>query len=338
MLVQFVCFLRLLTGSLYAAFITVAFWSDAQADQFPAASWELSKELKLEHQKEPRTYRLFAPKGSPAKPKRPFPVVILLHGHGGSAGQIIGAKKQKAPHSVWKAIAARESLILIIPNGLMAKDRKQGWNDARGIPQNPKSDDVGFLERLIEVVGRSHPLDQKKIYATGISNGGHLALRLAVEKSEKYAAVAAVAAANPDPIFKSHPKRPISVLIMNGTSDRFMPYGGGEMIRKRGKVQSTDDTITYWAQHNRCGPEFESTVFPNLSRRDQCTAIGKTFSNAKTKAEVSLIRIQDGGHNEPSILQPYSRLFLAVTGRQNQDIEMAEEVWKFFSDKTLIGR
>lgn len=291
----------------------------------------LSANQSLKHEGQPRSYRIYVPDPIPKKPRA---AVLLLHGHGGSADQLLGVTGRQAPYQLWMPIADRENLILIIPDGLVGPDRRQGWNDARNIATNPDSNDVDFLIRLIETVAESYPIDFNRVYVTGMSNGGHMALRLAAEVPERFAAVAAVAAANPDPIFARKPQHPISVLLMNGTNDRFLPYDGGKMIRNRGKVQSTDESIRYWVTHNDCEGNPRSIQYADRSKTDGCTASRTTYRNATTNVEVAVVRIFGGGHAEPSIQQPYSRLFLAVIGAQNQDIEMADEIWKFFQDKS----
>ncbi|TWT79738.1 Alpha/beta hydrolase family protein [Planctomycetes bacterium CA13] len=293
--------------------------------------WSLSEKQTLNHQGRARSYRVYAPEPHPRKPSA---AVLLLHGHGGSADQLMGVTGRQAPYRLWMPIAEKEALILIIPDGLVSPDGKQGWNDARHLSTNPDSDDVAFLSDLIETVAESCPIDLKKIYVAGTSNGGHMALRLAAEAPEKFAAVAAIAAANPQPIFARQPKHPVSVLLMNGTDDRIVPYQGGKMIRNRGEVQSTDDSIRYWVKHNHCAQTPHSIRYPDRTKADGCTAFCDTYTNAETNVEVAVVRIDRGGHAEPSIKQPYSRLYLAIIGAQNQDIEMADQIWKFFEGKT----
>ncbi|MFK8111057.1 MAG: PHB depolymerase family esterase, partial [Rubripirellula sp.] len=250
---------------------------------------------------------------------------------------LIGVTGRQAPYRLWMPVAEREQLVLIIPDGLAGPDGKQGWNDSRGLKTNPDSDDVTFLHNLIETVAESCAIDRQRVFAAGTSNGGHMALRLAVETPQTYAAVAAVAAANPSPVFARPPKQPISVMLMNGTADRILPYEGGEMIRHRGKVQSTDDSIRYWVTHNRCAVKPRLVQYPDRSKSDGCTASSRTYTNAETNVEVAVVRIEGGGHTEPSIKEPYSRLYLAITGRQNRDIEMADQIWAFFRAKTVGG-
>ena len=294
--------------------------------------WSLSKKQILIDKGKSRSYRIYSPEPLPSKP---CAAVLLLHGHGGSADQLMGVTGRQAPYRLWMPIAEREPLILIIPDGLVGPDGKQGWNDARSLTSSPDSDDVAFLNSLVETIAESCPIDREKVYAAGTSNGGHMALRLAAEAPQKYAAVAAVAAANPSPVFSRKPKHPVSVLLMNGTADRILPYDGGKMIRNRGEVQSTDDSIRYWVTHNNCEQKPRSIQYPDRSKTDGCTASCSTYTNAISNVEVAVVRIDGGGHAEPSIKQPYSRLFLAITGAQNQDIEMANRIWMFFEGKTI---
>jgi len=295
------------------------------------AIWTLSDKQTINHKGLSRSYRVYAPD---PPPKTPCPAVLLLHGHAGSADQLMGVKGRQSPYRLWLPIAERTSLILIIPDGLTGPDGKQGWNDARNLASNPKSDDVAFLTRLVETVSNTNPIDMNRVFAMGTSNGGHMALKLAAETPEKFAAVAAVAAANPEPIFAHKPQHPISVLLINGTADRILPYNGGKMIRDRGEVQSTDESIQFWVGHNGCDETPRNFEYPDGSQKDGSTASLATYTNAKTGVEVSLLRILGGGHAEPSEKQPYSRLFLAIVGAQNRDIEMAEEIAKFFEGKS----
>jgi|GEM_PF-6249279 len=80
----------------------------------------------LSIQGDARKYHLFLPN----QPKSAN-LLTLLHGHGGSADQIIGLENSKAPFKVWLDIAKRENLILIIPDGAPGLNDNKGWNDCR---------------------------------------------------------------------------------------------------------------------------------------------------------------------------------------------------------------
>ena len=281
-----------------------------------------------------RTYDLYIPTGLGTTPR---PLIFLLHGHGGSVSQLTGQNGNAAPHRVWLEIAEREKLILVIPSGALSPDGNLGWNDCRADAEsNPKTDDVKFIRELIQTVVKSYAIDRSRIFASGISNGGNMALRLALELSDQIAAVAVVASAMPKVNECGPPAHPVSVLFMNGTADPLLPYEGGEVAKgwgKRGSVISTDASVHYWIKHNHTKTEPEVKQFPQSKRGGHSSVIRYRYSGGKEGTEVVLYKIEGGGHTEPSIKERYSGPFELAVGSQNGDIEMADEVWQFFKDK-----
>lgn len=86
---------------------------------------------------------------------------------------------------------------------------------------NQKVDDVGFVSDLIEDLAKNFPIDRKRVFATGISNGGMLSYRLACELSDKIAAIAPVAATGG--ITECKLKRPVPTLHFHGKKDSCIP-------------------------------------------------------------------------------------------------------------------
>jgi len=281
-----------------------------------------------------RTYDLYIP-SDPGTSSHPL--IFLLHGHGGSVSQLTGQNGNAAPHRVWLEIAEREKLILAIPSGALSPDGNPGWNDCRADAEsNPKTDDVKFIRELIQTVAKSYAIDRSRIFASGISNGGNMALRLALELSDQIAAVAVVASAMPKVNACGPPAHPVSVLFMNGTTDPLLPYEGGEVAKgwgKRGSVISTDASVHYWIKHNQTKTEPEVKQFPQSKQGGRSSVTRYRYSGGKEGTEVVLYKIEGGGHTEPSIKELYSGPFELQVGLQNCDIEMADEVWCFFKDK-----
>jgi polyhydroxybutyrate depolymerase len=283
-----------------------------------------------------RTYDLYIPTGLGTTS---HPLIFLLHGHGGSVSQLTGQNGNAAPHKVWLEIAECAKLILAIPSGSLSlsPEGNLGWNDCRADAEtNPKTDDVKFIGELIQTVARSYPVDRSRIFASGISNGGNMALRLALELSDQFAAVAVVASAMPKVNECDPPAHPVSVLFMNGTADPLLPYEGGEVAKawgKRGSVISTDASVHYWITHNQTKTEPEVKQFPQRKRGDRSSVTRYRYSGGKADTAVVLYKVDGGGHTEPSIKERYSGPFELVVGSQNGDIEMADEVWYFFKDK-----
>ena len=160
-----------------------------------------------------------------------------------------------------------------------------------------------------------------------------MAIRLAQEIPSKLKAFAAIVASNPVNSKCANSKTPISALFMNGTNDPFLPYLGGQMTKKRGKVLSTEKSIKYWIERNQTDTTATIKNITNLNKRDKSKVKKIMYSNGLNNTEVILYKILDGGHTEPSIDERYGRFFKRFVGEQNGDIEMAHQVWNFFKTK-----
>lgn len=270
--------------------------------------------------------------------QQPRPLVLLLHGHGGDADGITGENGRSSPYKAWFTIADREGLLLVIPDGEVASDGYRGWNDCRQDAQsNPSTDDVAFLNALVDQIAQQYPVDKRRVYANGTSNGGNMVYRLAQESADRYRAVAAVVAAMPVKNDCSHMQAPVPVLIMNGTDDPILPYAGGAVGRResdkqaRGSVLSTKDSVAYWLANNGIQSEPVVKDYPDIVRRDRSQVHVRQYLHGKKNSEVILYEIRGGGHTEPSLTEHYGKLYKLIVGPQNMDIEMAEEVWAFFN-------
>lgn len=281
-----------------------------------------------------RTYDVYLPN---KYSRNLSPLVLLLHGHRGDADVMTGENNKTAPYKVWLTIAEREGWVLLIPDGEFGSDNYRGWNDCReNATTNPETDDVKFLNKLIDTVSEEYPIDKDRIYAHGTSNGGNMVFRLALESGEKYRAIAAVVAAMPEKNKCEESKVPISVLVMNGTDDPILPYHGGAVGKRkshkkeRGSVISTSDTIKYWLSTNGITSKPRVKILPDRNKRDGGTVRVEHYFRGENDTEVVLYEIGGAGHTEPSLSEHYRRFYKIVVGKQNKDIEMAEEVWEFF--------
>lgn len=283
-----------------------------------------------------RSYDYYIPNNLGSSPR---PLIILLHGGGSRSEDLTGTSGFKAPYTVWMDIAEEEKLILLYPDGALNSEGGQGWNDCRAdTDTNPTTNDVGFISALIDEFAMSFDIDINRIYVSGSSNGGLMSLRLAQELSDKVAAVAPVLGAIPAVNECAAPTHPISVLLMNGTSDTRLPYNGGvinAVAGNRGTILSTQESIEFWIGFNQTNLSPVVQDFEDVNGLDQSTVKSFTYTGGIEDTEVVLYKISGGGHVEPSILEQYSLLLELSLGKQNHDIEMAREVWKFFKDKKL---
>ncbi len=278
-----------------------------------------------------REYHLYLPEEHQERP-----LVVLLHGNGSNNDELLGLSSNiTAPYRVWMEIAEENDLILVVPNGSQGDSGKRGWNDCRNDAEgNPEEDDVDFISDLLGHLEDVYEYDANKVYVCGTSNGGHMAYRLAEELPSKITAFASIVssiAANSQCI---ESETPVSCLFMNGTEDGILPFEGGEMKSDRGLVLSSEESIDYWITKNQTDKQAIVVEFDDLDVNDSSSVRKSTYSNGLNNTEVVLYEIEGGGHTEPSIKERYSNVFKILVGEQNGDIEMAEEVWNFFKNKS----
>jgi len=263
------------------------------------------------------------------------PLVLILHGHGGSSDQSLGLGTGKAVQEVWLDVAEENDFIVVVPNGELGPEDTRGWNDCReDAVGNPSTDDVEFLSKLIDKMKDEFNHDSDRVYVAGVSNGGFMAFRLVQEIPSKIAAFTSIVITNPINSICIDSDEAISALYMNGTQDPLAPYNGGQVLGNRGAVFSTEESINYWVERNQTDAEPIYESIPDLDPDDNSTVEKFTYANGTNGSEVVLYRVNGGGHTEPSLSVKYSQLYLDIVGEQNHDLEMADEVWSFFEDKS----
>lgn len=233
-------------------------------------------------------------------------------------------------------------MVIVALDGTKGGDGYQGWDDCRGdAPGNPKTDDVAFARAVVVRLEREERIDPGRIYATGMSNGGFMAFRLALQLDPPLAAIAAVSSAMAAESLCGPPARAVSVLVIAGTADPLVPYGGGQVRilgRSRGAAVSIERSVASWRQVDGVMGPLVSEVLPHLGgTEDPTRALRTVWSAPGGSVQVELVRIDGGGHIEPSVSQRYGGLYQRLVGRQNHDLESAEEAWRFFKDKRAVA-
>src|SRR3989304_2716891 len=126
----------------------------------------------------------------------------------------------------FSGLADREGFIAVYPDAV-----ERNWNDARDAPniqaQRENGEEFVFIGALIPLLTREFGIDPRRVYSTGISNGAFMSQRLAVELSDRIAAIAPVVGGMAPRLRERTPKTPVSVLVMNGTDDPLVPSQGG---------------------------------------------------------------------------------------------------------------
>lgn len=276
----------------------------------------------LKHDGEDRRWLLFEPS---AELPRPAPLVIALHGGGGVAEKLDGTTNGQIARE-----ARARGWRVVYPVGL-----DKGWNDGRApVTANDrrlvKADDVGFLDALIDDLIARELADPARIYVMGISNGGFMAQYLALKRAPRLAAAAAVTAQVIEAWADQAPTTPVPVLLMNGTKDPLIPYGGGQIVvlgRERGVVRSTEASAAWWARHARC-PEPVTTSLPDTRPKDGTRVHTVRYTGCAGGAEVLLYRVEGGGHTWPGGKQYLPK---GMIGPVSRDIKAVPHIFEFFA-------
>lgn len=269
-----------------------------------------------------RTYIVHIPSGV----HEPLPLVIALHGGGGSS-------EKMANLSGFDALSDREGFAVVYPQGV-----ENHWNDGRDIQEyrahREDIDDVKFISTVIDILSGEVAIDENRIYAVGISNGAMMACRLACELSDRIAAIAMVAGAMPVDLHGiCSPSKEISVLVMNGVDDPLVLWEGGEIQAGRrhiGVAMSVSDTVMYWVRANGC-EESPSVAWLPDTHEDGCSVRKETYGKGNQGTEVVLYAIEGGGHTWPGGPQYAAE---GLIGKTCYDIKASEVIWEFFQEHT----
>ena len=256
-----------------------------------------------------RSYLLHLP--SSRRPGEPLPLLLVFHGGGGTASNI-------AEHTGLTPAAMPRGYAVVYPDGLNGY-----WSDGRAARAG--ADDVGFVRVLLDSLRRELPVDSRRIFATGISNGAGMAFRLACDLPGTFAAIAPVAGALPGEL-ESHcaAAAPVSVLMFQGTDDPLMPYDGGDLSLRRGRVLPAPTTADLFAQVNGC------TEAPVVAAQPDTVTDGtrvrrSTYSGCRDGRDVVLFTIEGGGHTWPGG-PPVGR----SVGRVTRDLDATRVMLDFF--------
>jgi len=269
--------------------------------------------------KHERTYIAHVP--SRGSDQRPFPLVLVLHGRTGT-----GAGAMRLTHM--DLVADRHGFVAVFPDGL---DRS--WADGRGTPADRQGvDDVAFVSALVDHLSKTLPVDSRRVFACGISNGGFMAARLGCELSPQIAAIGVVAATFGAATAAScRPSRAVSAMIIHGTDDPLVPASGGRTRGAEGAILSVDESVQRWAQLDGCGSPPTISDVPGRAS-DGTRTRREIHAGCRGGAEVDLLRIEGGGHTWPGGDQYLPAAIIGVTSRS---FDAGEVLWEFFSRHPL---
>ncbi len=297
--------------------LTLAFFALTLAQPEAIGPGDHTRTLMMGEQK--RTYLVHVPKGY--DPKKPAPIVLALHG-----------AAMNGPMMVWFSGLNKKSdeagFIVVYPSGT-GTGPFLTWNAGgfKGKWAEGKADDVAFIGKLLDDLGTVVKVDEKRVYACGMSNGGMMCYRLAAELSDRIAAIAPVAGTIA--IDESKPKRPVPVIHFHGTKDTFVPF---EMAKGKTpafmKLKGVGESVQTWVKLNGCDEKPKNDVLTKAG--DEMKVTRRTYGGGKDGSEVVLIVIEDGGHTWPGQQPPVGFIGKSVTTVSANDL-----MWEFFKKHTL---
>jgi polyhydroxybutyrate depolymerase len=259
---------------------------------------------------------------------RPRPLVIMLHGMGGTAANAVR-------ETGWSAKANAEDFIVLYPDATRPdvaqlpnlRKNPQAWNDGSGRfhAGEQQVGDVAFIGLLIDRMLADYAVDRRRVYVTGFSNGASMAFRVGAELADKVAAIAPVAGASWAETLK--PSRPISLLYLTGTADPLNPLdggmprmafsGSGQGGRAKTPVRSS---MAQWtaALGLPATPVSDATVNGVRTTR---------YSSGASQTEVLLITVEGLGHmwaGGQNLLPEF------IVGKPTDKLRATDVIWAFF--------
>ncbi len=259
-----------------------------------ACSAKADDVITLSHGGKQRTFILHVPvsyKGNVS-----VPLVLNFHGYTSSA-------LQQGLFSGWRDKSIKERFIIAWPQGI-----GDSWNAGAGCcgsALNQGLDDVDFARSVVAHIQASHKIDERRIYATGFSNGGALTQRLAVEATDLFAAAAGVAGML---LVPAQPKRPMPIINFHGYRDVTVPYAGNDVF------PAAQVTLKKWSEANQCAG---APITLALSGTGKC----ESYLSCKDDVEVSLCSLE-GEH---------------VLYLNDRNIKIPDRAWAFLSRFSLVN-
>lgn len=282
--------------------------SNAAKQNFPDKSF--LETIKIDGIK--REYILYVPEKRQSKPA----LVIALHGRRGS-----GFEFMKTSHL--NEVAEQEGWILAYPSGI---DNK--WNDGRYTGKKDENDDVSFLVILRDTLINRFGADEKQVFLVGYSNGGFMAQRLLLEKSDKFKAGVSVASSLSKLLVDKNkaPKNPVSVMFLFGTKDPVVPYEGGNILGND-PVLGMEETIEKWKSWNVCNDDPDVSFTDAMDDNTSVDSI--IYPDCASGKRIKYLRIKNGGHGWPD---PRTNVNESYFGTTSKEIVTAEEIRRFFRE------
>jgi polyhydroxybutyrate depolymerase len=271
-----------------------------------------------------RGYKVHVPRNY--DPAVPAPVLFALHGYQQNAAMFV------VEGTGLVAKSDQEGFVLVMPNGVQEDLLGGSWNAGVccGAAADQKLNDVGLMRAIYAEVRKHVNIDSRRVYATGLSNGGFMAHRLGCEAADLFVAIAPLAGTigtaelgaigtSLDPDFRScDPVQSIAVLYMHGDGDPIVPYTGMK------------PTLDHWASKNGCSSTTGPATHPASGGDTTCV----TYAGCKAGVEVTGCTVKDGGHcwfGDQSCGTGAPGIGELIVGNNSNFLKASDAAWEFVS-------
>jgi polyhydroxybutyrate depolymerase len=230
----------------------------------------------------------------------------------------------------FNALSNKEGFIVVYPKGLGNR-----WNSGLNVKGFPgydyPVDDVGFVSKVIDDVERAYRIDPRRVYVTGVSNGGMLTHMVACGLPDRIAAGAPVIGTLTEgAVAKCPAGRPIPILMVFGMSDPVVKWEGGALLKdNQARSLSVNATVDFWVRRNGCDPKPETVWLPHRGLTHMTRVRHDIYKGKSPDSDVVLYAVEGGGHTWPG--GPLFQLQCKL-GRVNHDLKASKVIWQFFKE------
>jgi polyhydroxybutyrate depolymerase len=228
-----------------------------------------------------RPYKVYAPKSK--DPAEPLPVLVVLHAYRTDPNNLVKG------YSLIDRAVRKKGWILVVPEGQKDDAGDYFWNATKACCSDnasQKPDEVKYLNNMMQNVMKQYPVNAKRVYVFGVSNGAFMAYRWACSPKSHVSSIVAIAGAGPfEPEEKCDPQKKVNVFHIHGKKDEVIRYDG------KYPYPSTRQTVERWIQRN------ELPSKPTQSKTPYMFGLGvvdqETWKNESHKVELWTVRSGD---------------------------------------------
>lgn len=229
----------------------------------------------------------------PARATGPLPLIIFLHGLGGSGAEL--SRGLRLPE-----YAEQLGFAYLAPDGMLDGAGRRFWNASPSCCNFERRDvdHIALLRGWIQDAVANPRIDGSRVYLVGYSNGGFLAHRAACELGPLLRGIYSIGGAGPNPGTRCRPPRGPSIVEIHGDEDAIVSYAGGHLFadRSRPPHPSAEATVKAWSKLNGCGAQLSPRADLDLEPRIPGAETQVLAYPACTGNPVELWRIRGGGH------------------------------------------